>query len=281
MVKKSKSKEKPISPINGLRNKSTIEWTHFPNYIGATLNLFTGCKEISSECKNCYARTYTENYQHRFSEYWGPDYVFYHGFKPAFHAHVFEKANIKRPHAFFVNGFSDTFHDFFTFEQILKIFMLAVDNPQHIFIILTKRIERCLQLAADLPWPNNLILGVTAGCKKSLYRIDMLRDTPAATKMVSAEPLLEDLGKINLNGIGWLIAGGESGDEDKIRPMDPKWFRSLRDQSQSENVPFFAKQWGSFASDMVTYSYHKTANGSLIDGVDYKEFPKIPGILFN
>lgn len=147
-----------------------------------------------------------------------------------------------RPRTIFVNSMSDLFHAKVPDSFIRQVFEVMTDTPRHTYQILTKRPRRLTRLADRLPWSPNIWVGVSVETEAQTWRLDDLRKVPSAVRFVSAEPLLGDLAEIDLTGIDWLIAGGESGPNH--RPIDPAWVRSLRDRCLKERVPFFFKQWG-------------------------------------
>jgi protein gp37 len=142
----------------------------------------------------------------------------------------------------FVNSMSDLFHEGIPNDYVAEVFDVMQRAPQHTFQILTKRQDRLAELAPDLPWPDNVWMGVSIENRKFVHRADRLREVPAAVRFISAEPLLGRLEALDLTGIDWLIAGGESGH--RHRPMRSEWVRELRDRCTEENVAFFFKQWG-------------------------------------
>jgi protein gp37 len=142
----------------------------------------------------------------------------------------------------FVNSMSDLFHARVPLHFIQAVFDVITDTPQHTYQVLTKRSLRLRRLADRLPWPPNLWMGVSVEDIRVASRIEHLRQVPAAVRFLSCEPMLGPLDRIDLDGIGWVIAGGESGPN--YRPMRLEWARSLRDACQGAGVPFFFKQWG-------------------------------------
>jgi protein gp37 len=142
----------------------------------------------------------------------------------------------------FVNSMSDLFHARVPLTFVRDVFGVIADTPQHTYQILTKRSLRLLRVADELPWPPNLWMGVSVENAAVLSRVDHLREVPAAMRFLSCEPLLGPLDGIDLAGIGWVIAGGESGPH--YRPMQLDWARGVRDSCQRSDVPFFFKQWG-------------------------------------
>jgi protein gp37 len=158
---------------------------------------------------------------------------------------------------------SDVFHAHFSVDQIRAVFSVMTLASQHEFQVLTKRPERALRLADELEWPDNVWLGTSVEDMRVAKRVDALRDTPAAVKFVSAEPLLGPLDTLDLDGIDWVIGGGESGIG--ARPCDPAWARGLRDNCARHGVAFFWKQWGGRTPK---------SGGRLLDGMEHSEYPE-------
>ncbi len=146
------------------------------------------------------------------------------------------------PRLIFVNSMSDLFHDEVPIEFIQQVLDVIRDTPQHTYQVLTKRAQRLSRVAGDLEWPSNLWMGVSVESRRYTFRIDHLRKVPAAVRFVSAEPLLGRLGEFDLDGIHWVIAGGESGAN--ARRLKYEWVAELRDHCTNANVAFFFKQWG-------------------------------------
>ncbi|MEW9555957.1 DUF5131 family protein [Nonomuraea sp. NPDC050783] len=223
-----------------MADKSGIEWTE------ATWNPTTGCDRISPGCDNCYALTLAR----RLKAMGNPKYqrdgdprTSGEGFALTLHPEVLlTPYRWARPRTIFVNSMSDLFHARVPDDFIRQVFEIMVDTPRHTYQILTKRPRRLARLAGRLPWSSNIWIGVSIETQAQAWRLDDLRKVPSAVRFVSAEPLLGDLVSIDLAGIDWLIAGGESGPNH--RPMDPEWIRSLRDRCLEAEVPFFFKQWG-------------------------------------
>ena len=163
----------------------------------------------------------------------------------------------------FVNSMSDLFHEKVPFDFIESVFDTMRRADAHVFQVLTKRAERLSKLAGRLDWPNNVWMGVTVECQACTDRIALLLETPAAVKFISAEPLLEPL-DIDLHGLDWVIAGGESGPG--ARPVQEEWFLELRDSCVEAEVPFFFKQWG---------GVRKNQKGRSLDGQIWDEFPQV------
>jgi len=211
--------------------KSRIEWTE------ATWNPVTGCTKISTGCANCYAARMAlrlkamglKNYRN--------------GFRVTTHPHVLKlPLTWKKPQMIFVNSMSDLFHKDVPSEFIQDVFDIMHRAKWHCFQILTKRSERLSELAPMLEWPPNIWMGVTVETSDYRFRIDDLRNTPAAIKFLSIEPMLGPIPDLNLTDIDWVVVGGESGPG--ARPMDKGWALEVRDQCISAGVPFFFKQWG-------------------------------------
>jgi protein gp37 len=233
-----------------MAHKSSIEWTE------STWNPVTGCTKISPGCANCYA----ERMANRLKAIGHPNYA--NGFNVTLHEQVLElPLNWKKPQIIFVNSMSDLFHEEVPLDFIKKVFNVMNRANWHIFQILTKRSERLQELSHLLSWNLNIWMGVSIETQEYSYRTKNLLKTNTYLKFISCEPLLGPL-SLNLKGIEWVIAGGESGP--KARPIDPSWVISLRDQCKKANVPFFFKQWGGF---------NKKKNGRLIDGKIWDEIP--------
>ena len=234
-----------------MAQKSKIEWTE------STWNPVTGCTKISDGCKNCYA----ERMALRLKAAGSPNYA--NGFHVTLHEHALEiPLHWKQPRAIFVNSMSDLFHKDVPFDFISKVFDVMHRASQHRFQILTKRSERLLELSARLSWPENVWMGVTVENADCTFRIDHLRETDAAIKFISFEPLLGPISNIDIEGIDWIIVGGESGP--KARPMEPEWATNIRDQSLVAGVPFFFKQWGGI---------NKKKAGRALDGCIWDQMP--------
>lgn len=220
-------------------DKSSIEWTE------ATWNPTTGCDRISPGCDNCYALTLAK----RLKAMGNPKYQVDGDPRtsgPGFGVTVHEDAlDLPRrwhgPRTVFVDSMSDLWHARVPAGFIQRVFDVMADTPQHTYQLLTKRPRRLARMAPDLPWPRNVWIGVSIERQEQAWRVAELRKVPAAVRFISAEPLLGPL-NLNLDGIHWLIAGGESGPNH--RPMDERWALELRDQCASSGIAFFFKQWG-------------------------------------
>lgn len=239
-----------------MAQNSKIEWTE------STWNPVTGCSKISTGCKNCYAKRMAL----RLKAAGSPNYL--NGFRVTPHPHALNiPLQWKRPRVIFVNSMSDLFHRDIPFDFISKIFDVMCQASHHRFQALTKRSRRLLQLNPKLSWPQNVWMGVTVESPDYTFRIDHLRQTAAAIKFVSFEPLLGPIPNINLEDIDWVIVGGESGP--RARTMKAEWAIDIRDQCLAADVPFFFKQWG---------GTNKKKTGRLLDGRIWNQTPITPKI---
>jgi protein gp37 len=210
---------------------SKIEWT------GNTWNPVTGCTQISDGCLNCYAMKMAK----RLKLMGNKKYA--NGFDVTTHEGCLnDPLAWKKPSMVFVNSMSDLYHENVPDDYIRKVFEVMNSSPQHTFQLLTKRPERLVSIANNLEWAANIWQGVTVENEKYVERIDLLKQTPAQTKFISFEPLLADVGVIDLSGIDWAIVGGESGP--KSRPIELEWILSIKNQCEKQEVLFYFKQWG-------------------------------------
>jgi protein gp37 len=185
------------------------------------------------------------------------------GFGVALHEHALGlPLRWKRPQTIFVNSMSDLFHQDVPRYFIRRVFTIIEQAHWHRFQILTKRAARLAALAPSLRWPGNVWMGVTVESRRYASRIDYLRNTQAATKFVSFEPLLGPVSEVSLDGLQWVIAGGESGPG--ARPMDPMWVVDIRDRCRAAGIAFFFKQWG---------GVRRKAAGRLLEGRTWDEMP--------
>ena len=236
---------------------SPIEWTD------ATWNPVRGCIKISPGCKHCYAETFAERFRG----------VKGHPYEQGFDLRLvpeklFEPLLWRSPKLVFVNSMSDLFQDGVPDGYIEVVTRVMATAKWHTYQVLTKRADRLRELLdTRLSWAatlKNIWWGVSVEDRKyGLARVEQLRSTPARVRFLSVEPLLEDLGKVALSGIHWVIVGGESGLG--ARPMQKEWVLSIRDQCQAANIPFFFKQWG---------GVRKIRNGRQLDGRTYDEYPR-------
>lgn len=242
-----------------MSDNSKIEWTD------ATWNPIRGCTKISPGCAHCYAETFAE----RFRDV--PGHPYEQGFDLRLVPEkLAEPFTWPKPRKVFVNSMSDLFHEQVTVEYIERVARVMVAADWHVFQVLTKRSERQAELlrgplrfAAE---PPHIWWGVSVENRRhGLPRIEHLRSSGAAMKFLSIEPLLEDLGDVDLSGIDWVIVGGESGAG--ARPMKAEWVIRIREQCQAARVPFFFKQWG---------GVRKSSTGRELSGLTYDELPESP-----
>lgn len=231
--------------------RSAIEWTE------STWNPVTGCTKISSGCKHCYA----ERMAVRLKAMRQPNYA--NGFQLTLQPHILEAPlSWKRPQTIFVNSMSDLFHCDVPVSFIQDVFEVMAAAHWHKFQVLTKRSDRLLELSPLLDWKENVWMGVSVESSRYVHRIADLVATGACVKFLSLEPLLGPLESLDLEGVDWVIVGGESGP--KARPIDPGWVRSIREQCLDSRVPFFFKQWG---------GKNKKKSGRLLDGRTWDDMP--------
>jgi len=241
-----------------MSDKSTIEWTD------ATWNPVRGCTKISPGCAHCYAERFAERFRG----------VKGHAYEQGFDLRLVpeklpEPFTWTTPKKVFVNSMSDLFHEGVSDDYILRVANVMRHADWHVFQVLTKRSERMhdllcgrLRAYADLA---HVWWGVSVENRKhGLPRLEHLRRGPARVRWLSIEPLLEDLGEIDLTGIHWVVVGGESGPG--ARPMGVPWARSIRDQCQRAKIPFFFKQWG---------GVQKGKAGRELDGRTHDDWPPI------
>jgi len=242
-----------------MTTQTKIEWTE------QTWNPVTGCTKVSPGCKHCYAETMAK----RLTAMGAPGYD--NGFEISLMSgRLNQPLKRKKPTIYFVNSMSDLFHEEVPFSFIDQVMETIEQTPQHTYQILTKRAERMAQYFKDKPAPRNAWLGVSVEDKQyGLPRINYLRTIKASVRFLSVEPLLEDLGKVDLYGIHWVIVGGESGP--KARPMKPKWVDPIQKQCVQQKVSFFFKQWGGWGADGKKRA--KQQNGRLYKGQTWDDMP--------
>lgn len=237
---------------------SKIEWTE------ATWNPSTGCTKVTAGCKNCYAETMAK----RLQAMGAPGYE--NGFQFTLMPERLDMPlKIKKATKFFVNSMSDLFHEKMPFDFLDRVFEVIEQTPQHKYQILTKREKILHEYCSQRRMPDNVWLGVSVESAKTKGRIDYLRDISANIRFLSIEPLIADVGTLDLRGIHWVIVGGESGP--KARPMQPEWAVNVQRQCREQGVAFFFKQWGAWGEDGVKRS--KKANGRMFLGKEWNEEP--------
>lgn len=233
--------------------RSGIEWTE------STWNPLTGCTKISPGCRHCYA----ERMAVRLQAMGQPNYA--NGFRLTVHEHMLElPLTWKKPQMIFVNSMSDLFHEDAPAEFVLRVFDVMRRANWHIFQVLTKRSARLLELNPLIGWPPNVWMGVSVENEDYVFRIEHLRRTGAGVKFLSLEPLLGPLPRLDLNGIHWVVVGGESGPG--ARPMSEEWVVDIRDQCRAAGVAFFFKQWG---------GTNKKRAGRILQGRTWDELPRL------
>ena len=233
-------------------SKSKIEWT------GSTWNPITGCTKYSDGCTNCYA----EKMANRLKNMGLKKYE--NSFNLTLHyENIEDPLFMKKPQTIFVCSMSDIFHKDVPDEFILKLFEVMNKAYWHTFQVLTKRAERIKELNDSITWTKNIWLGTTVESEKVTHRIDYLRESGAYIKFLSIEPLLTPINDLKLKNIDWVIVGGESGA--KARPILKEWVVDIKNQCNTQDVPFFFKQWG---------GKNKKKAGRLLDNNTYDEMPK-------
>lgn len=241
-------------------DRSAIEWTD------ATWNPTTGCDRTSPGCDNCYALALAR----RLKAMGQPKYqadgdprTSGPGFGAAVHPETLDLPYTwASPRTVFVNSMSDLFHPQIPVQFIKQVFEVMADTPQHTYQVLTKRSRRLVSLATRLPWPPNVWMGVSVENDRYVFRGEHLRQVDCAVRFLSVEPMLGPVPSLELDGISWVIVGGESGPD--ARPMDAEWARDVRDRCLAAGVPFFFKQWGGRTPK---------ANGRLLDGRTHDDYP--------
>jgi protein gp37 len=236
-------------------DRTKIEWTE------ATWNPVTGCTKVSPGCEHCYAERFAERFRG----------VPGHPYEQGFDVRIWpdrlsQPFRWKRPRLVFVNSMSDLFHPLLSKEFIGRVLKVIEQTPQHTYQVLTKRparMAKVLSLFSSMPLPN-LWLGTSIELDRFYWRADQLRETQAAIRFLSLEPLLGALPRLKLEGIGWVIVGGESGPGH--RPIEIDWVRDLRDRCRAARIPFFFKQWG---------GARPTSGGRLLDGRTWDDMPHL------
>ncbi|GAB2606377.1 DUF5131 family protein [Streptomyces capparidis] len=223
-----------------MSDRSAIEWTE------ATWNPTTGCDQVSPGCDNCYAMTLAKRLKAMGQEKYqndGDPRTSGPGFGLTVHPDALRiPYGWRSPRTVFVNSMSDLFHARVPLDFVRQVFQVMAETPQHTYQVLTKRARRLRQVAGQLEWPANLWMGVSVESERELSRVDDLRKVPAAVRFLSCEPLLGPLDSLDVTGIHWVIAGGESGP--RFRPVQEEWVTGIRDVCAEAGVAFFFKQWG-------------------------------------
>ena len=242
-------------------DRSSIEWTE------ATWNPTSGCDRTSPGCDHCYALTLSKRLKAMgMAKYQrdGDPRTSGPGFGLTLHPDVLELPNHwATPRTVFVNSMSDLFHDQVPVDFIVQVFDVMASTPQHTYQVLTKRSKRLARIATQLQWPANVWMGVSLENDRYSFRVNHLRQVPATVRFLSVEPMLGPVPSLDLNGIHWVIAGGESGPG--ARPIQVNWVTDLRDRCRSADVPFFFKQWGGRTPQ---------AGGRELDGRTWDELPQ-------
>lgn len=240
-----------------MSDRSTIEWTE------ATWNPITGCTKVSPGCAHCYAETFAERFRGV------PGHPYERGFDLQLRLERLEQPlSWTKPRIIFVNSMSDLFHEDVPDRYVKSVFAVMERAHWHTFQVLTKRAERLEAIAPTLEWPPNVWMGVSVENQRWTSRIDALRKTPANVRFLSCEPLLGPL-DLDLDGIHWVIVGGESGH--RARPMQASWALSIREQCATAGVPFFFKQWGAY--DDRGRRVGKKKAGRRLDGRSWDDVP--------
>jgi protein gp37 len=239
-----------------MADKSSIEWTD------ATWNPVTGCTKITAGCDNCYAARFSERFRGV------PGHPFQNGFDLTLRPErLAQPLAWARPRMIFVNSMSDLFHKDVSKEYIAKVFETMETADWHIYQVLTKRSSLLRSFLNDRyltrPAPRHIWFGVSVEDARGTARIAHLRNAHASIRFLSVEPLIAPVGKLELDGISWVIVGGESGPH--ARPMDPRWVLDIRDQCLRARVAFFFKQWGGRSPK---------AGGRLLEGREWNQFPQ-------
>lgn len=231
---------------------TSIEWTDM------TWNPVTGCTKISQGCKNCYAARMAKRLKAMGTERYKNEFAL------TLHEDLIDAPrNWNKPRRIFVNSMSDLFHEDVPLVFIQRVFKTMKECEHHIFQVLTKRSQRLAEISDQLDWPRNVWMGVSVEDSKVVSRIDHLIQVPAAVRFLSCEPLIGPLNDLNLEGIDWVIVGGESGPNS--RPMESEWVENIRLQCEKMDTAFFFKQWGGVRKHLA---------GRELNGRTYDSMPK-------
>lgn len=233
---------------------SKIEWTD------ASWNPIIGCTKISQGCKNCYAETLAERFRGV------PNHPFKDGFDlKLIPKKLVEPSTWKKPRKIFVCSMSDLFHERIPIGYLKQVFSTMCNASRHTFQVLTKRSDRLLEVSSELPWTDNIWVGVSVESAEYTYRIKHLQKVPSRVRFISFEPLIGPIINLPLAGIDWVIVGGESGS--KARPMDLEWARKIRLRCEKQKIPFFLKQLGG-------KNGKRGGDEALLDGKVWRQYPK-------
>jgi len=240
---------------------SHIEWTEM------TWNPVRGCTRVSEGCRHCYAERIASRFNGEGQAYEGLAMITTAGPRWTNQVRMLpelldQPRRWRQPRVIFVNSMSDLFHPDVTLEFIQQVFAVMEECPQHTFQVLTKRSERVRELAPHLPWPANVWMGVSVEDERVVQRVRDIREVPAEVRFLSVEPLIGPLEDLPLEGIHWVIVGGESGPG--ARPMQEEWVLSIQEQCRRAEVAFFFKQWG---------GVQKGRTGRLLNGRTYDDMP--------
>lgn len=226
-----------------MATNSHIEWTEI------TWNPVTGCTKISQGCKHCYAERMAKRLQAMGQE------RYRNGFTVRLQEDLVDlPLQWKQPRVIFVNSMSDLFHVDVPLPFIQRVFATMKRCPQHTFQVLTKRSERAAEVASTLPWPSNVWMGVSVESQAVVDRVRDLQRVPSTVRFLSVEPLIGAIEELPLEGIHWVIVGGESGPG--ARPMKREWVETIYRQCRRAEVPFFFKQWGGTRKDLTGRELH-------------------------
>lgn len=225
-------------------------------------NPVTGCTKITEGCRNCYAARIAKKLHDN------GNVRYTNGFNVTCHEDKLDvPLHWRKPREIFVNSMSDIFHDDVPAEFIKKIFCIMNQTLHHRYYVLTKRPKRMIAMISELEWTPNIWVGVSVEDEATLWRMDEMKKVPAIRNFVSVEPLLEDLGVLNLEGVDWIICGGESGPGARFIKKD--WVRNVRDQCNAAGIPFYFKQWGGES---------RWETGRELDGRIWAECPDVPDV---
>ncbi len=241
-----------------MSDNTGIEWTD------ATWNPTVGCTKVSPGCGHCYAEVMHRRLTEMGTAKYAAPFSVVHPWEP----HLEEPLRWRQPRLIFVNSMSDLFHEDIPFEYIQRVFAVMLQARHHRFQVLTKRSARLRELASELPWPQNIWMGVSVESADFVQRIHDLQSVPAAVRFLSVEPLLSPVPNLPLDSIDWVIVGGESGL--RARPMSVEWARDVREQCESAGAAFFLKQLGG-ARDK------RGGDQAKLDGRLWKDLPAAVG----